>query len=103
MSHQFPIPDNRLVFWYNRGAVNQEPHIALVTYIGSAGIVDLTIFPRGENRLLCANAVRHKDDPFLKQYPRILDESGCWDYMPTSRYEEVEPVATEPTGRKYKN
>jgi len=103
MNQQFPIPDSRMVLWYNRGAVNHEPGIALVTHIGSAGVVDLTIFPRGENRILCANAVRHKDDPFLKQYPQILQESGCWDYLPASPRDEFASTDKEPTGRKYKS
>jgi hypothetical protein len=78
----FPVPNSRMCLWYYKGSQSQEPRVAIITAYSAGGSLDLTIFPRNTKHLTLASGVRHKDDPYHKQRPTQMQESGTWDYLP---------------------
>ena len=88
-----PTPAFRTCLWYRRGLLAEEPLTAIVNNVNTGGILDLTVFPRGDSRPQSVPTVRHRDDPQLEQFPRLKQEYGCWDYLPH------DPAATPPPAR----
>ena len=72
------------VRWWEGGDQGRPACAALVT-TGSdkQGAVGLHIFRPNAYTPLIKTGVRHRGDPYLKQWPQHAHENGVWDYVET--------------------
>lgn len=81
MPNDFTMPSvsiGDIVLWYHAADKNVIPRPAIVTYVG-ADTISCSIIERDSNTLLCADGVRHTDDPTIL-VPEAR-ESGSWSHV----------------------
>lgn len=71
-----------IVLWHHAADKNVVPRPAIVTYVG-ADTISCSIIERDSNTLMCADGVRHVDDPTIL-VPEAR-ESGSWSHVKASK------------------
>lgn len=76
-----------IVLWMEQGLPSDRPRAAIVTDVGSAGILGMSVLGKGGESGLrfyaYRDGIRHIDDPKLTKYDR--EELGAWDYKPSAK------------------
>jgi hypothetical protein len=96
-AEMFPVPDSRMVLWYYRGDISQQPRLAIVTSFGRRAGLELSAIEMGAPQLRPVSGVRHKDDPYHKDHLEHSHSCGVWDYLPGQGPLAVSAVTPETT------